>query len=388
MPIWVTSGDYVQDKQNSSMKETAIKAHTIARSLAASLPEDVTQINENKLAVLDKVTATVKAEIDKHVGDGGTIEGLDDKRIVVTVPIDSNGNIDTTKPPVVNTDELSGDLESLLAANKKWTNPILSSYWFAKEDFSFISLDKETKIISFSKAQGKPETGTYSIGGNQLFYGDDKKDFDTFIFTSPQLALSVANSVGDLLFWTTHNLVESFQPINATTTMFAGKELYYIGDDSKLEKPKPMAAQFAFDPLVAPDSTSGTVTIYQKDIAPEKTTWEIVEVNIGSWLPHNILQINLLNERPLQVMIVTNNNGISLLFDHDLQRKNFCLLIDDKSLSDMIMSKWESSQVIKFPCLQRATITCGFFIIHAVHFEGKRKMSISSRRLSSLYTLI
>lgn len=339
----IITGDYVAAKNDPSSKNPAIKAHTIARSLAASLPETIAETNES---ILDTVVNTVNATITLHE-NSGTIQDLDSKKLVVTVAVDSNGAV--TGTPELVEETLVNNLETLLAGTpKSWFNASLSSYWMQQEDIATVTFNKDAKTVTRTNnaLNQSPinEIFSYSISGNKLkLTKGNNSEYDTFIFTSPNLSLSVSQSIGDLLFWTDQNLNDGFQPTDMSASMFAGKTWHYIGDDSLSDKPVPMNVTLEFA-SVSNGATSGDVTIVEKGQEDVITSWSIVDKNAQLWGNHKILEITLPGSSSLQLMQVTYNNGILLAWDHEVSRDNFSLLFKDKSAAEMIMSKWQATK--------------------------------------------
>lgn len=316
------SGDYVVDKVANP---EAIKAHLIARSLTSALPEDLTLLNKEQIT---KVVTAAQKTIEKHE-NSGTLNELDDVRVV----IDEAGNIEEQ--------QLVSDLHSYLISKNAWFLGSMNQGYMSDEGIQKATYKVDGSSEWFDKDGNSSGTEPFKVQGNHFIEIDGSKG-DEFIFTSPNLALTVASGDGnDLLFWTSEKLDDSFTPKQLTSKQFENKTWFYVGDDSATHNPDPMMAEMKFSPLA--ENGIGTVTISENGESFD-ITWQLQDVttDFGS---HNILFLDFpKGDKDMAVMPITNGNGLMLVSDLNRDSELFNLFIDSKEQAETIIQKWVNAQ--------------------------------------------
>ena len=318
------SGDYVADKATN---EAAIKAHLIARSLTSALPEDLTLLNLHKEQITNVVNAA-QTTIEKHENNG-TLNELDDVRVV----IDEAGNIEEQ--------QLVSNLHSYLTSKEAWFLGSMNQGYISNEGIQKAVYTTDGNSEWFDKNGTSSGIKPFKVQGNH-FIEEDGSEGDEFIFTSPNLALTVASGEGnDLLFWTPEKLDDSFTPEKLTPKQFENKTWFFVGDDSTTHNPEPMMAEMTFLPLA--ENGIGTVTISENGESFD-ITWQLQDVttDFGS---HNILFLDFpKGDKDMAVMPITNGNGLMLVSDLNRDSELFNLLIDNKEQAKTIIQKWVNAQ--------------------------------------------
>ena len=322
------SGDYVADKATN---EAAIKAHLIARSLTSALPEDLTLLNKEQIT---KVVIAAQKTINNHENNG-TLNELDDVRVV----IDEVGNIEEQ--------QLVNNLHLYLTSKDAWFLGSMNQGYISNEGIQKAVYTTDGNSEWFDKNGTSSGIKPFKVQGNH-FIEEDGSEGDEFIFTSPNLALTVASGEGnDLLFWTPEKLDDSFTPEKLTTKQFENKTWFYVGDDSTTHNPKPMMAEMKFSPLAA--NGIGTLTISENGESFD-ITWQLKDktTEFGS---HNVLSLDFPEgdkdmdmDMDMDIMPVTYGNGLMLVSDLARDSELFNLFIDSKEQAETIIQKWVNAQ--------------------------------------------
>ncbi|ENP8456316.1 hypothetical protein ACEI25_002968 [Photobacterium damselae] len=315
------SGDYVANKATN---KEATKAHLIARSVTSALPENLTQLNKDQIS---KVVTAAQKTIEKHENNG-TLSELDDVRVV----IDEAGNVEEQ--------ELVNNLHSYLTSKDAWFLGSMNQGYMNDEGIQKAIYKEDGTSEWFEQDGTSSGKESFKVDGNHFIEADGSKG-DEFIFTSPNLALTVASGDGnDLLFWTPKTLDDTFTPELLTKNQFENKTWFFVGDDSTSHTPEPMMAEMKFSPLA--ENGVGTVTITENGESFE-ITWQLKEFN--EFGQHNVLFLDFPEgDSDMKVMPVTKGNGLMLVSDLARQTELFNLFVDSKEQAETIIKKWVNAQ--------------------------------------------
>ncbi|OCH25161.1 hypothetical protein [Aliivibrio sp. 1S128] len=301
LPESVIAGDYIELKEDDT---DGIKAHYIARALAAAkMPTD--------LDIVDKIVKESKTRI-LHSVNNNTLLELDNKLLI----IDSDGKF-VEKEQIKN-------LEQHLVEKNSWHNGSLNTHFLLEDGVQKVSF-KDGSIHFYHNDGNVKESIKYQLEGNKLYtiIDNQKDESDEFVYTSDKLLLSIAEGVGDLIFWTEDDLSGSFSASNMTEDMFKGKTWYYLADDSTNGQPKIVLIELSF-------SNKEMVIIKEGDEVQEGT-WSIVS-ETNEFGTHANLEIELsTGDDPMSLMLVTEGNEL-LLTSEGENKDQYSILTKDKDI--------------------------------------------------------
>ncbi|HIF9373781.1 TPA: hypothetical protein ACX6RV_003991 [Photobacterium damselae] len=305
LPEDVISGDYIALKKHNS---DGIKAHYIARALAAAkMPMDVSTINE----IINESKRRILHSINNN-----TLDELDNKLLIIN---DDGKFIEQVQIK---------DLEQHLVKKDNWHNGSLNSQLLSNDGIQKVSF-KDGLMHFYHDTGTIEESIKYKLENNKLYamIDNQKDESDEFVYASEKLLLSVADGIGDLIFWTEDDLSDSFNASNMTLEMFKGKTWYYLADDSTDSNPS-----FALIQLIFSNDNDQTVIIKEGN-ETQKGAWSIVSVTDGLGT-HTNLNIDLKDSSdPMSLALVTNAND--LLLTSEISNKNqYSLLTKNEDLAE------------------------------------------------------
>ncbi|MCG7588154.1 hypothetical protein [Photobacterium sp. OFAV2-7] len=225
LPEEVISGDYVASKADTDVAQEAKKAHAVARSLTLELGSTISESQGESDKLITKSNDIITV-VDTAINNG---DELDD----VLISFDDSGSASQIPMPPTVKEHFTGKTFYSVSTNESYfKREGLVTATFT--DTEVHDLDDNGKVI-------KEWPITYTTNG---FKGGD--GLDEVIYMSDAFTM-VVTSDNDMIFYTETNIDNGFTAQAATETMFKGKTLYHLWDDSSNSKARPTFVTLKFD---------------------------------------------------------------------------------------------------------------------------------------------
>ncbi|WP_318455881.1 hypothetical protein [Photobacterium leiognathi] len=338
----VISGDYIEAKQSDETKESAIKAHALARSIVTQLDETITETSEN-IETINANIEKVSVEIDNLINDD-KINEVDQSDF----QIDINGKA-TVKPIII-------DLKSYYENGKDWYVLIDGYDRLLKEKYengklTYLPLKHRSDVAP-------PEE--YSVINNKVIY--DAIDYSNFsykyslIHTYINSTFSIAhNSGGYELFFITNKNLEELSPLSISKDDLIDKNHHFIFND-RYHGVDESFAQLKFS---SDNSFSST-----EDGKTESGSWSIVDYTLpDTEVMTKALELTFPNEEGKSekwVLLERNNDAMVFgsyytyqIYDsesHDYIEQEILHLqgfsFHDKNTATSIFNQWKYGETL------------------------------------------
>ncbi|GAB3517476.1 hypothetical protein [Photobacterium alginatilyticum] len=221
----VISGDYVASKADTGVAQEAKKAHAVARSLTLELGSTISESQGESDKLITKSNDIITV-LDTAINNG---DELDD----VLISFDDSGSASQIPMPPTVKEHFTGKTFYSVSTN--------GSYFKDEGMVTATFTDTEVHDLDDSGKVIEEWPITYTTNG---FKGGD--GLDEVIYMSDAFTM-VVTSDNDMIFYTVTNIDNGFTAQAATETMFKGKTLYHLWDDSTNKKARPTFVTLKFD---------------------------------------------------------------------------------------------------------------------------------------------
>ncbi|MCG3865193.1 MULTISPECIES: hypothetical protein [unclassified Photobacterium] len=247
----VISGDYIEAKKAEDTKESAVKAHALARSIANQLDETISATKDD-IDTINKNIEKVSSEIDNLINN--------DKLDVVDNTDFNINDGDVSQVKIIN------ELKPYLENGGEWY--YLREGYDALYKITFEKNQKKYYQVGFSEQYIE----SYSISKNKLYVNNTQSSsyIEGFLYLSDNFSLTHINSNDNILLLTKNNL-ESISPIEINISDLINNNHYFIFNDDDY------GVDESFAQLKFSSDNSFTST---EDGNTESGSWSIVDYTL------------------------------------------------------------------------------------------------------------
>ncbi|WP_318520213.1 hypothetical protein [Photobacterium leiognathi] len=336
----VISGDYIEAKQSDETKESAIKAHALARSIVTQLDETITETSEN-IETINTNIEKVSVEIDNLINDD-KIDIVDNSDFEL-----NNGTVSQVK--IIN------NLKEYLENGSEWT--VLSQYSSYIETF----IDGKNKYRN--TLSNDEHIDLYHVVENTLYYQSPLEEQLSYNTSDPYNYYFKFNYISNAFSLVTSPYLWAHIPSNIPETTpltiekehLVNKEHYFIFNDNDNGIDKSLV-QLVFN-------DNGTISSIENNTS-EDGSWSIVKYT----LPNSDKQIQALrfeypgedNKVDNWVLLARNNDALvfgsyttDITYDNELndgiEKTRLHLQgfsFHDKNTATSIFNQWKYGETL------------------------------------------
>ncbi|MCG3885312.1 hypothetical protein I3271_11540 [Photobacterium leiognathi] len=313
IPATVISGDYVALKrEDGENKNSAKKAHLLARSITTTLPSTIDKINPT---LLDTSISKIQDKISE-------LENTDKDLDSITIEISDKGVADSVTTYTLN--KYFSHAEGDEPHNYMYMTSLNKAY-ADKEGTKYVAVIADKTIIMAPKDINDPTTYQFKIDGNDLITTKEGSEStkDTFIYLSHEVSLSVPQADGDLTLWKKRG---EFTPTSLESETFIDRKFYFISDDSTNTDANPIIAEMTF--------SQDKVTIVEEGLETMSLSWSIDESG------HLFIEFPE-GDTNMTLALISKDSNIMITKDQN-RTNTFGMFLSSKNMANMIMQKWSA----------------------------------------------